>query len=143
VPCPIAGGEKTAPLKTTLCEVVREPGRFACKRIAFRATIESDCLEHSSLTDPACERGVIPMEGESASPTVDAVFREACPLMPGKQIDFSRTVTASFVGVFHWRHQAIGDELVVDLENAGDVSIAKPAAHHIPNRSQPPRPQTE
>ena len=58
-----------------MCEILQHPAAFVCARVRVRATIESDCFEHSLLVDEHCERGIVPYD----APVIDeSLFNDLC-----------------------------------------------------------------
>ena len=49
-----------SPIKTTVCEGVRDSQRFDGKKVRFFASFQSDGIERSVLTDSKCSRGIVP-----------------------------------------------------------------------------------
>jgi hypothetical protein len=107
------------PISTTLCNLRKNPGLFACKRVTFHATILTDCLEHSGLLEDGCGAGIDPFESDS--PNLDRLSSKVCELSPSGKIDFDRRLSGTFTGVFLWWHSAPSDRFEVRLEDVTDV----------------------
>src|SRR5437899_3143779 len=75
--CPAATRPKDVPVKTSLCEATRNPWRFACRQIVFRAIVNSDCLENSALVDDNCGAAPISPSGPD-SPAIVNFFHGLC-----------------------------------------------------------------
>jgi hypothetical protein len=81
MPCPVLK-QGSQPGHATVCQVVADPAKFACKRIRLRATFEGDCLENSILAGDGCERGIVPYGPAEANSAVNAFFHKASPGQP-------------------------------------------------------------
>jgi hypothetical protein len=120
LPCPNTE-EPAQPLDTTVCEVVQRPEAFACKRVRLRATLLTDCLEHSALVGSRCERSLLPLG--HPSPQVDAFFSDACAARP---FDFETKRTATFTGRFRLRSEDQGTVFALEIERVANVKITPP-----------------
>jgi hypothetical protein len=122
LPCASRDDEPSQPIETTVCAVVQHPDWFACKRIRFRATLRTDCLEHAALVGDGCERGILPTGPPNPSPAVDAFFDSACV----RPINFDVRRTARFAGRFRLRLRDQRTICVLEIESLEDVRVALP-----------------
>ena len=106
------------PIEASVCGVVQHPDEFACKRIRVRATLLTDCMHGSVLTDERCARGLVPYG--SSSPTTDAFFEGACA---GPRIDFDSKRRATFTGRFRLRSERGRTIFVLEVESVKDIKI--------------------
>jgi hypothetical protein len=115
--CPVATRPKDAPVQTTLCEARRNPWRFSCHQIIFRATVESDCFEHSALVDDDCGAATISSTGPD-SPAIVSFFHGLCN---GTRLSH-RARSGTFTGTFLWWHSLTEDRFAVELLDVTDAS---------------------
>jgi hypothetical protein len=119
--CPQKQRTPDPPIFTTLCGVLKNPGQFACKRIMFRATVSSDCLEHTALVDSSCGLGVDPFGPDS--PALERLWLKGCEHSRNGRIDFDRRTSGTFTGVFLWWHSAPSDRFAVRVEDVAAIRI--------------------
>ena len=105
-------------VKTTLCEVVRNPEHFVCKRIARRATLLTDCLEGSVLISAGCDHGIVP--GGASNPKVDSFFEGVCA---GRPIDFRINRSAAFTRRLQLGSGRFGTVPVLEVERVDNVTF--------------------
>jgi hypothetical protein len=126
VPCtPTPEQRATAasePIEASVCRVVQHPDEFACKRIRVRATLLTDCMHGSVLTDERCARGIVPSGSPNTS--TDAFFEGACA---GPHIDFDSKRRATFTGRLRLRLERGRTIFILEVESVKDIKIT-PAA---------------
>ncbi len=87
------------PLKTSLCEVSKNPSIYDGKEIQFHAEFMTDHIERSLLISNDCHgEAILPYMKEKA--IGGAAFDDASSVMSPVNLDES--ITATFTGVFHF-----------------------------------------
>ncbi|QOY90652.1 hypothetical protein [Paludibaculum fermentans] len=108
------------PIATTLCEIVAHPEKFANKRVMFKASFESDGLEHSILNHSGCKVGIIPYpaaDGEKR-PDVEALDKAIEAGAPGTT---DKSVAAIFTGRFLWKPPS---KRILEIEGVSELRIS-------------------
>ncbi len=129
--CPVLIGQQTdvskkptgraEPISTTLCAIVRHPGRFDGKLVRLHAWFKSDGLEYSVLTEPRCAKGIVPYPpvDQKQRPSYEAFERA---LDWGLRSTRDKNVDAVFVGYFHWKP---GSTRIIELEEVLDLHVTR------------------
>jgi hypothetical protein len=120
-PCPSESAAVAEPIELGLCDIVSRPQDFACRRVRFRATVLSDCMHSTALTDSRCERGIGPVVSLHADHTVESFFEGICAEMP---IDLDMTRRATFTGRFRLRERNAATIFVLDVESVRNIKIS-------------------
>ena len=113
-------GPDTQPIVTTLCEVVAHPEKFANKRVTFKASFESDGLDHSILNHSGCKLGIVPYpaaDGKSR-PDVEAFDKAIEEGAPGTT---DKTVAATFTGLFLWKQPS---KRILKIEGVSELRVS-------------------
>jgi hypothetical protein len=102
------------PMHVTVCELGAHPARYDGKRVELTALVESDGIEHTTLTDDAChDTGVAPSR-------LSAELQQA--IYSGRPGTIDKRIMASFGGVFHWYPKRIPVR-VLTVERVSDVHV--------------------
>jgi hypothetical protein len=127
VPVPIFAQQPTSPangnsepIVTTLCDVVAHPENFANKLVKFRASFESDGLEHSILNHSGCKLGIVPYPAADGKkrPDVEAFDKAVDAGAPGTA---DKTVVAMFTGRFVWKPPT---KRILEIEGVSDLRVS-------------------
>jgi len=114
------------PIATTLCEVVAHPGKFSNRKVRFKASFESDGMDHSILNSPGCKLGIVPYPAKDNKkrPEVEACEQAIERGAPGTA---DKTVVAIFTGRFVWTPPS---KRVLDIDGVSElvVSPIKPSS---------------
>jgi hypothetical protein len=111
------------PVSATVCSIVAAPASFNGKVVHVRASIQSDGMHSSRLTDASCRGMSIPITWEAADRSerlralIDTLFSKA--EHPGT---LDKEITASFTGVFRWRKSEQPSRSIVLLD-VSDVTV--------------------
>jgi hypothetical protein len=130
--CPALGGKMNAtrePLVTTLCQVIQQPGAFACKRIQLRASVLADCMHGTVLVDRGCDRGIALWAAEGFEDHADITGLESalCDPGPAGTIDRDRKIVATFTGRFLWRSDLQRGSRALEAEHIEHMTITPTA----------------
>lgn len=124
-------------INTTVCKVVEDPLPFVGKRVRISARFQSDGIEHTVLTDPACGRGILPFVPDEVErhPDIRALGRA---LDQGLRSTMDKSIVATFTGRFLFRDSYPSRlRFVLDIERIDDLSVTlinlKP---HVPRKVQ-------
>jgi hypothetical protein len=97
----------------------RQPtSEFACRRVRFRATVLSDCMHGTLLTDSRCERGILPAVSQRGDRTVEPFLESICAEMPSS-LDVMRMAT--FTGYFRLRERNAATIFALDVESVWGI----------------------
>ena len=121
VECPAQAAPGAEPIEVGLCYVVSRPQEFACRRVRFRATVLSDCMHGTLLTDSRCERGILPEVSQRGDRTVEPFLESICAEMPSS-LDVMRMAT--FTGYFRLRERNTATIFVLDVESVQGIRIS-------------------
>lgn len=126
----LATNRDKEPIATTLCEVVAHPENFANKRVTFRASFESDGLDHSILNHSGCKLGIVPYpaKDDKKRPDVEAFDKAIEEGAPGTA---DKTVVAIFTGRFVWKPSSKG---ILEIEGVSELHVS-------PRKSGPGKPK--
>jgi hypothetical protein len=110
----------TEPIATTLCDVVAHPEKFANKRVTFKASFESDGLDHSILNHSGCKLGIVPYPAaeDKKRPDVEAFQKAIEEGAPGTA---DKTVVASFTGRFVWKAPS---KRILEIEGVSALRVS-------------------
>jgi len=94
----------TASAQTTrsavsLCDVVKNPERYDNEEITVAAQYDSDGVEREGLSDPTCKESGIALLMLHETKGRDQLRAALHGGYPGT---LDKTVTGTFIGVFHW-----------------------------------------
>jgi len=116
-----AADTEPQPLKTTLCEIVKQPARFAGKRVEFRATIDSGVQDlPTGVVDPSCAATLafgLTGDAQLARLANDKQFRKM-----SKALQRTPRVQATVIGWFERKPAAAA----LILESVRDVTFQLP-----------------
>jgi hypothetical protein len=121
IPCPSESAAAPEPIEAALCDIVSRPQDFVCRRVQFRATVLSDCMHGTALTDSRCERGVAPKVSLHSDHTVESFFEGICTEMP---INFDVIRRATFTGRFRLRERNGATIFVLDVESVRGIKVS-------------------
>ena len=121
IPCPSKSTALAEPIEIGLCDIVSRPQEFACRRVRFRATVLSDCMHGTLLTDSRCERGIGPEVSPDAGDAVESFFEDICAELP---IAIDVTRRATFTGRFRLRERNAATIFVIDVESVRNIKIS-------------------
>ena len=113
------------PIETTVCDVVAHRQEFIRGRVRLRATVETDCLEHTALTDARCDGGLLPWG--AGSPDGDALFDAVCGPSSAGTIDSRAKEAATFTGILRPHGHSPKGAIALEIEKVEDVRPAKGA----------------
>lgn len=110
------------PIKTTVCEISAHPERFAGKRVALFAQLNSDGIERVTLTDETCEDVGIAVVAPDHF-VGEAAFIAA--LRTGHPGTLDKTISGAFIGIFHWQPDKIPKRILVLKEAKSIRTVMK------------------
>jgi hypothetical protein len=110
------------PLHVTVCELSAQAARFDGKLVELSAIVESDGLEHTTLTDDACrDTGVAPDTPAAIRDTPGAKALQQA-IFSGRPGTIDKRISVSVRGVFHWHPKRIPSR-VLTLESVTNVHV--------------------
>jgi len=109
-------------IKTTVCEVVKDPLRFVGKKVRFSAKFESDGIERSVLVSRYCPRGIVPLVPDEVEnhPDIEALDRA---LDQGMRSTIDKHIDAIFTGRFALRDSDLGLQYVLNIERIDGLKV--------------------
>jgi hypothetical protein len=110
------------PLNATICELSATPAKFDGRRVNVTANVDSDGIEHTSLSDSHCPGvGVAPDTPAAIRGNADMKALDAA-IFKGRPGTIDKRISASFRGVFHWHPREIPMR-VLTLESVNDLHV--------------------
>jgi hypothetical protein len=116
--CPAQPAPGTETIEVGLCNLVSRPQEFACRRVRFPATVLSDCMHVTLLSDSRCERGILPEVSQRGDRTGEPFLESICAETPSS-LDVMKMAT--FTGRFRLRERNAATIFVLDVESVRGI----------------------
>jgi hypothetical protein len=113
---------RTNPLSMTVCAAIASPATFNGHIVQITATVESDGLHGSWLSDPSCNGAIVIGWPEAArkNPRIEQLRSVLFRSVPPGTLD--KDVRATLTGVYRWRADARPPR-VIDITDVRDLSV--------------------
>jgi hypothetical protein len=138
---PAAVGQDSPPTLVSLCRVFENPQLYNGQLLRFHARASTDGIEHTTLFDPKCNKGVSPWTTDESDrrPDVEAFNRAIEAQKPGRPED---VISADFIGRFEYEPQrGLTRSRLFEIREVKNLVVAKGTGKSIKGSggANPPR----